>query len=46
VKCKKILTQNIEDIQDKLRRPNLRIISVDETKDFQLKSRKISSSKL
>ena len=25
-KCKKILTQNIQEIQDKMRRPNLRII--------------------
>jgi hypothetical protein len=36
-KCKKILTQNIEEIQDKMRRPNLRIIGIDENKDFQLK---------
>ena len=36
-KCKKILTQNIQDIQDTLRRPNLRIIGVDENEDFQLK---------
>jgi uncharacterized membrane protein len=33
-KCKKILTQNI---QDTMRRPNLWIIGVDENKDFQLK---------
>ena len=25
-KCKKILTQNIQEIQDTMRRPNLRII--------------------
>jgi hypothetical protein len=25
-KCKKILTQNIQEIQDTIRRPNLRII--------------------
>jgi archaeosine-15-forming tRNA-guanine transglycosylase len=36
-KCKKILTQNIEEIQSKMRRPNLRIIGVDENEDFQLK---------
>ena len=36
-KCKKILTQNIQEIQDTMRRPNLRIIGVDENKDFQLK---------
>jgi hypothetical protein len=37
VKCKKILTQNIRKIQDTMRRPNLRIIGIDENKDFQLK---------
>jgi hypothetical protein len=36
-KCKKILTQNIQEIQDKIRRPNLRIIGIDENEDFQLK---------
>ena len=37
-KCKKILTQNIQEIQDTMRRPNLRIIySIDENEDFQLK---------
>ena len=36
-KCKKILIQNIQEIQDTLRRPNLRIIGVDENEDFQLK---------
>jgi hypothetical protein len=34
VKCKKLLTQNIQEIQDTMRRPNLRII---DEKDFQLK---------
>jgi chromosome segregation ATPase len=29
-KCKKILTQNIQEIQDTKRRPNLQIIRVDE----------------
>jgi chromosome segregation ATPase len=29
-KCKKILTQNILEIQDTMRRPNLQIIGVDE----------------
>jgi predicted nucleic acid-binding Zn-ribbon protein len=33
-KCKKILTQNIQEIQDTMRRPNLRIIAVDENEDF------------
>jgi uncharacterized coiled-coil DUF342 family protein len=36
-KCKKILSQNIQEIQDTMRRPNLWIIGVDETEDFQLK---------
>jgi hypothetical protein len=35
--CKKILTQNIQEIQDTMRRPNLRIIGVDENEDCQLK---------
>jgi hypothetical protein len=35
-KCKKILTQNIQEIQDTMR-SNLRIIGVDENEDFQLK---------
>ena len=37
VKCKMILTKNIQEIQDTMRRPNLRIIGVDENKDFQHK---------
>jgi hypothetical protein len=37
VKCKKILKQNIQEIQDTMRRPNLRILGVDENEDFQLK---------
>jgi hypothetical protein len=36
-KCKKILTQNIQEILDTMRRPNLRIIGVEENEDFQLK---------
>ncbi len=36
-KYKKILTQNIQEIQDTMRRPNLRIIGIDENEDFQLK---------
>ena len=27
-KCKKLLTQNIQEIQDTMRRPNLRIIGI------------------
>ena len=36
-KCKKLLTQNIQEIQDTIRRPNLRIIGIEESKDSQLK---------
>ena len=37
VECKKILTQNIQKIQDTVRRPNLRIIDIEKREDFQLK---------
>jgi hypothetical protein len=36
-KCKKILTQNIQKIQDTMGRPNIRIIGIHENEDFQLK---------
>ena len=36
-KCKNILTQNIQEIQDTMRRPNLRIIGLDENEDVQIK---------
>jgi uncharacterized coiled-coil protein SlyX len=36
-KCKKTLTKNIQEIKDTMRRPNPRIIVVDENEDFQLK---------
>jgi prefoldin subunit 5 len=45
-KCKKILTQNIQEIQDTMRRPNLQITGVDEIKIFNLKGQQISSTKL
>ena len=45
-KCKKILTQNIQGIQDTMRRPNLRILGIDENEDFQLKGPVVSSTKL
>jgi predicted RNase H-like nuclease (RuvC/YqgF family) len=38
-KCKKILTQSIQEIQD-MRRPNLLIIGVDENEVFNLKASK------
>jgi chromosome segregation ATPase len=36
-KCKTILTQSIQEIQDTMRTLNLQIIGVDENEDFQLK---------
>jgi archaeosine-15-forming tRNA-guanine transglycosylase len=36
-KCKKILTKNIQEIQDTIRRPNIRIIGIDENEDFSNK---------
>ena len=36
-KGKKILTQNIQKIQDTMKRPNLRLIGSNENEDFQLK---------
>jgi hypothetical protein len=35
-KCKKILTENIPEIQGTRRRPKLRIIGIDENEDFCL----------
>jgi uncharacterized coiled-coil protein SlyX len=35
-KCKKLLTQNIQDILDTMRRPNLWIIGIEESEDSQL----------
>ena len=35
--CKKILTQDIQEIQDKMRRPNLRIIGIERMRIFKLK---------
>jgi hypothetical protein len=35
--CKNLLTQNIQEIQDTMRRPNLRIIDIDKNEDFQIK---------
>jgi hypothetical protein len=36
-KCKKLLTQNIQEIQNAMKRPNLRIIGIEESEDSQLK---------
>jgi hypothetical protein len=35
-KSKKLLTQNIQETQDSMRRPNLRIICIEECEDSQL----------
>jgi hypothetical protein len=32
-KCKRLLTQTIQEIQDTMRRPNLRIIGIEEKED-------------
>jgi hypothetical protein len=42
-KCIKILTQNIQEMQDTMRRPNLWIMRVDVNEHFQLKGQQISS---
>ena len=34
---KEILIQNIQEIRDTIRRPNLRIVTVEDSEDFQLK---------
>jgi predicted nucleic acid-binding Zn-ribbon protein len=36
-KCKNVLIQSIQEIQDTRRRPNLKLIAMDENEDFQLK---------
>jgi hypothetical protein len=36
-KCKKILSKNIQEIQDMMRRPSLTIICIDKNENFQLK---------
>jgi hypothetical protein len=36
-KCKKYQTQNIQEIPDTMRRPNLKIIGIEESKDSQVK---------
>ena len=45
-KCKKVLTQNIQEIQDTMRRPNLGIIGGDKNEKFQVTGQQISSTKL
>jgi predicted transcriptional regulator len=36
-KCKKLLTQNIQEIKDTMRRSNLKIVGIEESKDSHLK---------
>ena len=36
-KGKKLLTQNFQEIQDIMRRPNLRIVGIEESEESQLK---------
>ena len=36
-KCIKLVTQNIQELQNKMRRANLKIIGIDESEDLQLK---------
>ena len=36
-KQKNLLTQNFQEIQDTMRRPNLKIIGIEESEDSQLK---------
>ena len=36
-KCKKFLTRNIQEIWDTMKRPNLRIIGIEEGEESQLK---------
>ena len=36
-KSKQLLTQNIHEIQDTMRRPNLKIIGIEESEDSKLK---------
>jgi hypothetical protein len=36
-KCKKLLTRNNQDIQNTMKRPNLRIIGIKESEDSQVK---------
>jgi uncharacterized coiled-coil protein SlyX len=45
-KCKKLLTHNIQEIQDTMRRPNLRIKRIEESEGSQLKGPVNSSTKL
>jgi hypothetical protein len=45
-KCKKIQTQNSQEIEDKMRRKNIKMIGVDENEHFQLKEPAIIFNKI
>jgi hypothetical protein len=45
-KSKNLLAQNIQEIQDTMRRPNLRIIGIEESEDSQLEGRVIIFNKI
>jgi thymidine kinase len=45
-KFKKTLTQNFQEIQDTMRRPNIRIIGIDENEYFLLKEPVIIFNKI
>ena len=45
VNFNKSLTQNIQEIWETMRRPNLRIIGIKEGKELQLKAQKMYSTK-
>ena len=45
-KCKKLLTQNIQEIQDTMKWSNLRIIGIEEDEDSPLKGPEIIFSKI
>ena len=36
-KCKRVLTQNIQEIQDTMKRPNIKMIGIEESEDPQLR---------
>ena len=36
-KAKKLITQNVQEMQDTMRRPNLRIIEIEEGEEYQLR---------
>jgi archaeosine-15-forming tRNA-guanine transglycosylase len=45
-KHKKLLTQSIQKIQDTIKRPNLRVIGIEENEDFQIKEPQMSSKQI